>query len=121
MAPIRATRGKLKMILFCVSLPGRFGDWCDAVIGRLAETVLGHVVATGANTAEELASELVKTDGQHFYVGSRHPSRWLREKLMATNKNFVVAVDDPCSAAGDLIIRHHLEPAEASRRDGGSA
>jgi hypothetical protein len=104
------------MILFSVSLPGRFGDWCDTVIWRLAQTVLGPVVPTGANTAEELASELIRTEGQHFYVGARQPGRWLREKLMAINKNFVVAVDDPRNAASDLIIRHHLEPAEASRR-----
>src|SRR5207244_3956742 len=32
------------------------------------------------------------------------------------NKNFVVAMDDPRSAASDLVIRHQLEPAEASRR-----
>src|SRR6266702_1887543 len=104
------------MMMFCVSLPGSFGDWCDAVIWRLAQTVLGPVVSTGASTAEELASELIRTEGQHFYVGSRQPSRWLREKLMATNKNFVVAMDDPRSAASDLVIRHQLEPAEASRR-----
>ena len=104
------------MILFCVSLPGRFGDWCGAAIWRLAQTVLGPVVSIGANTAEELASELIRTEGQHFYVGARQPGRWLREKLTGTNKNFVVAVDDPCRAAGDLMIRHHLEPAEASRR-----
>ena len=107
---------ELEMILFCVSLPGRFGDWCDAVIGRLAETVLGHVVATGANTAEELASELVKTDGQHFYVGSRHPSRWLREKLAENNRKVVVALDDPRYAVRDLIVRHNLELPEATRR-----
>jgi len=104
------------MILFCVSLPGRFGEWCDEVIWRLAETVLGPVVSTGANTVEELGSELIRTEGQHFYVGARQPGRWWRETLMATNKRFVVAVDDPRSAASDLIIRHHLEPAEASRR-----
>src|SRR5579862_424708 len=104
------------MILFCVSLPGRFGEWCDAVIWRLAESVLGHVVSTGANTVEELGSELIRTEGQHFYVGARQPSRWWRENLMATGKNFVVAVDDPRHAASDLIIRHHLEPAEAARR-----
>src|SRR5579863_2875476 len=104
------------MILFSVSLPGRFGDWCDAAVLRLAEAALGSVVPTGANTAEELASELIRTEGQHFYVGARQPGRWLREKLMATNKNFVVAVDDPRSAASDLIIRHHLELADASRR-----
>jgi hypothetical protein len=104
------------VILFCVSLPGRFGDWCDAVIWRLAQTVLGPVVSTGANTAEELAADLIRTEGQHFYVGARQPGRWLREKLMATNRNFVVAIDDPRRAASDLVIRHHLEPAEASRR-----
>src|SRR5216684_5328647 len=104
------------MIFFCVSLPGHFGDWCGAVIWRLAQTVLGPVVSIGANTAEELASELIRTEGQHFYVGAPQPGRWLREKLTGTNKNFVVAVDDPCRAAGDLMIRHHLEPAEASRR-----
>src|ERR1700680_2375421 len=104
------------MILFCVSLPGRFGEWCDAVIWRLAETVLGPVVSTGANKLEELGSELIRTEGQHFYVGARQPGRWWRENLRATNKPFVVAVDDPRSAARDLVIRHRLEPAEASRR-----
>src|SRR6266567_6038119 len=101
------------MNLFCVSLPGRFGDWCDAVIMRLAQTALGSVAWTGANTAEDLASELIRTEAQHFYVGARQPGRWLREKLTATNKKFVVAVDDPRSAAGDLIIRHQFELAEA--------
>jgi hypothetical protein len=104
------------MILFCVSLPGRVGEWCDTVIGRLAETVLGPVVSTGANTLEELGSALIRTEGQHFYVGARQPGRWWRENLGATNKPFVVAVDDPCSAAQDLVIRHRLEPAEATRR-----
>ncbi|MGH9593764.1 MAG: hypothetical protein ACRD5L_11770, partial [Bryobacteraceae bacterium] len=107
---------EIEMILFCVSLPGRFGEWCDAVIGRLAATVLGPIVSTGANTAEELAAELVTTGGQHFYVGARQPSRWLRDQLTTTNKNFIVAVDDPRNAASDLIIRHHLDAADATRR-----
>jgi hypothetical protein len=104
------------MILFSVSLPGRFGDWCDHVIARLAETVLGSVVATGANTAEELATDLINTEGQHFYVGARHPSRWLRDKLAATNKKLVIAVDDPRHAVNDLIVRQQLDLPEATRR-----
>ena len=83
------------MIFFCVSLPGRFGEWCDTVIARVAQAVLGSVVSTGANAAEELAGELVRSGGQHFYIGARHPSRWWREMLTATGKKFVVAVDDP--------------------------
>jgi hypothetical protein len=104
------------MIVFSVSLPGRFGDWCDAAIGRLAASVLGSVVTTGANTAEELASELIKTEGEHFCVGARQPSRWLRQMLSATNKKFVVAIDDPRRAVSDLINQSNLEPAEATRR-----
>src|SRR5947207_493154 len=104
------------MILFSVSLPGRFGDWCDHVIARLAETVLGSVVATGANTADELATDLINTEGQHFYVGARHPSRWLRDKLAASNKKFVIAVDDPRHAVNDLIVRQQLDLPEAARR-----
>src|SRR5437762_14016952 len=104
------------MILFSVSLPGRFGDWCDHVIARLAETALGSVVSTGANTAEELATVLIDTEGRHFYVGSRHPSRWLRDKLAAANKKFVIAVDDPRHAVNDLIFRQQLALPEAARR-----
>ena len=107
---------KAEMILFSVSIPGRFGDWCDAAIGRLASSVLGVVVSTAANTAEELASELIKAEGAHFYVGARQPTRWLRENLVATNKKFVVAIDNPQYAVNDLITRHNLEPTEATRR-----
>jgi hypothetical protein len=104
------------MILFSVSLPGRFGDWCDHVIARLAEVALGSVVPTGANTAEELATDLINTEGQHFYVGARHPSRWLRDKLAAAEKKFVIAVDDPRHAVNDLIVRQQLDLPEATRR-----
>src|SRR4051794_33457569 len=103
------------MICFCVSLPGRFGEWCDAVIARLAQTVLGPVVSTGANTAEELAGEPIRSGGQHFYIGARQPDRWWREMLTATGKKFIVAVDDPPRIAADLIIRHQLGLRDASR------
>jgi len=103
------------MFLFSVSLPGRFGNWCDAVIARLAQATLGSVASTGANTAEELAVELIKTDGDHLYVGARHPSRWLRDMLVGGDRNFVVALEDPRRVASELISEHHLESAAASR------
>jgi hypothetical protein len=103
------------MFLFCVSLPGRFGTWCDAVIARLAQATLGSVYSTGANTAGELAVELIKSDSDHVYVGSRHPGRWLREILAVGDRNFVVALEDPRRVASDLITAHHLPLAEASR------
>jgi hypothetical protein len=103
------------MNLFCVSLPGRFGDWCDAAIMALATSVLGPVVPTGGSTAEELASELITSEGQHYYVGARHPSGWLREKLIAANKKFIVALDDPRDAVRDLIDRHNYGMVDAVR------
>jgi hypothetical protein len=32
-----------RMILFSIGLPGRFAEWCDAVISRLAQRALGSV------------------------------------------------------------------------------
>ena len=103
------------MFLFSVSLPGRFGNWCDAVIARLAQATLGSVASTGANTAEELAVELIRTESDNLYVGAKHPSRWLRETLVAANKNFILALEDPRLVASDLISEQHLDLSAASR------
>src|SRR5688572_20412220 len=103
------------MFLFCVSLPGRFGTWCDAVIARLAQAALGSVYSTGANTPEELAVQLIKSDSDHVYVGARHPGRWLRDILAGGNRKFVVALEDPRGVASDLISAHQMPLAEASR------
>src|SRR5690349_14509162 len=101
------------MFLFSVSLPGRFGNWCDAIVARLAQANLGPVASTGANTAEELAVELIKSEGDHIYVGARHPSRWLRDMLVGGNRNFIVALEDPRRVASELIYEQHLESAAA--------
>jgi hypothetical protein len=104
------------MIVFSISMPGRFGDWCEAAIERLASLVLGPVVSMQADTAEELASVLIKTEAPHFYSRARQPNRWLRDNLTAANKPFVVAIDHPHYAVNDLMTRHNLEPADATRR-----
>jgi hypothetical protein len=103
------------MFLFSASLPGHFGNWCDAVIARLAQAALGSVASTGANTAEELAAELIKSNGDHLYVGARHPNRWLREVLVGGDRNFVVALEDPRRVASELVYEHRLEVSAASR------
>jgi hypothetical protein len=103
------------MFLFCVSLPGHFGTWCDAVIGRLAQATLGSVYSTGANSAEELAVELIKSDSDHVYVGARHPGRWLRDMLADGSRKFVVALEDPRRVASELICAHQMPLAEACR------
>jgi hypothetical protein len=98
-----------------IPLPGRFWNWCDGVIARLALETLGPVASTGANTAEELAVALIKSDSDHVYVGARYPSRWFRETLVAVDGKLIVVLDDPRHVATELIAEHHLELAVASR------
>ncbi len=106
------------MVLFSFGLPGRFGDWCDAVAIRMAETALGSVVVIGANTPEELATALINGEGGSFLVNGRQPPGWLRRMLVATNKPFVIALDDPRVATWELVSRSGLDLADATRRVG---
>src|SRR5713101_922789 len=103
------------MVLFSFGLPGRFGDWCDAVAIRMAETALGSVVVIGANTPEELATALINGEGGSFLVNGRQPPGWLRRMLVATNKPFVISLDDPRVATWELVSRNGLELAGATR------
>jgi hypothetical protein len=104
------------MLLFSVCLPGAFGDWCEQVISRLAAIALGSFVASGANDSEALASDLIMTEGKHFYVSVREPGWWWREQVGVRRKKFVLALDDPREAFRDLVTRRALAPPEAARR-----
>jgi hypothetical protein len=103
------------MVLFSFGLPGRFGDWCDAVILRMAEAALGSITAIGANTAEELATILVREEGGSFLVNGRQPPGWLRRMLAATNKPVIISLDDPQVAIQELATHNGVELASATR------
>jgi len=104
------------MVLFSLGLPGRFGDWCDAVILRMAEAALGSVAAIAANTPEELATALITGEGSSFLVIGRQPPGWLRRMLATTDKPFIFSLDDPQVATWELVSRDALELADAARR-----
>src|SRR5712691_1982672 len=104
------------MVLFSLGLPGRFGDWCDAVILRMAEAALGSVAAIAANTPEELAAALIAGEGSSFLVIGRQPPGWLRRMLATTDKPFIFSLDDPQVATWELVSRDALELADAARR-----
>jgi hypothetical protein len=108
------------MILFAFAVPGRFGEWCDAIISRLVATALGSVLPIGANSADEMACHLIQSEGSTFLARGPQPEPWLCRILGSTNKPFTVALDDPRDAALDLIYRHGLEMADAVRRVGNS-
>jgi hypothetical protein len=103
------------MVLFSFGLPGRFGDWCNVVTFRIAASALGSVTAVDANTPEDLATVLIKEEGGSFLVNGRQPPGWLRRVLAATNKPFVISLDDPGVATRELASQVGLEPAGAAR------
>ena len=104
------------MILFCVGLPGRLAEWCDAVIACLASRTDGDVVVStcppiekmfgyeGITAAlDQVALSLIRTNATHLVLGARQPDEPLRAVLEATNARFVVALDDPRAAVADIL------------------
>jgi hypothetical protein len=108
------------MILFSIGLPSPLVEWCDAVIGRLMQSVGTPAEIVSANTLEELALAVIKTEAPHFVVASRLPNDGLRSALTANEKQFVVALDDPRAAYCNLVRRHSYEPVAGTRAVAGS-
>jgi hypothetical protein len=108
------------MVLFSFGLPGRFADWCDAITTRITEVALRSVTVMSAETPEELAVALLKAEGGSLFVSGRQPGAWLGRVLAATEKPFIVSLDDPRSMVWELASRHGLDLADATRRVGAS-
>jgi hypothetical protein len=108
------------MILFAFAVPGRFGQWCDAIIARLGERALGSLLAIAASGPDDMAVDLIRSEGAHFMIKGPQPGPWLHRVLRETEKPFTIALNDPRDAAFDLIFRHGLEMSDAVRRVGNS-
>jgi hypothetical protein len=104
------------MVIFSLGLPGRFADWCDAITARIVKVALGDVTAISADTPEELAVALLMVEGSNLFVSSRQPGAWLDRVLATTEKPFIVSLGDPRSIAWELVTRHGLHLADATRR-----
>ena len=104
------------MILFAFAVPGRFGEWCDAIVSRLVELALGSVTVVVASSSDEMALHLIRSEGANFIVQAPQPEPWLCRVLRLTEKPFIIALADPREATLDLIYRHGMEMADAVRR-----
>ena len=104
------------MIFFCLGLPGRFAEWCDAVIARLAQSTGGSAaVQTWPSYSEmlgfeplpaalnEVAIELIRGAPTHLVLGVRQPDERLRAVLAEADARFIVALDHPRLAVCDMI------------------
>ena len=117
------------MIFISVGLPGRFAQWCDAVIAQLAG-LSGASVAIKpwpslsdmldrravAPTLDEVASALLSaSDTEHLVVGVRQPDPKLLAALADTNAPFVVSLDHPRTAAAEILADTNVEPRAVTR------
>jgi FkbM family methyltransferase len=104
------------VILFSVSLPGRFGDWCNAVLAKVAGHAGSKVAAftlpslddlcgfeTPAPMLDELAHAMIASDASHFAIAIRRPDQRLRDALRRDGARLVLALDDPCDAVAGLV------------------
>lgn len=103
------------MIFFSIGLPGRFAEWCDAVIFRLAQRALGPVKLVSLNTLDELALAMIDTEGSHFVVCSRQPGAGIQTALAQAARRFIAALDEPRAALRDLATRPGFDLVAATR------
>jgi len=117
------------VIFISVGLPGRFSQWCDAVIAQLAghsgasvavkpwpslPDMLGHHAI--APTLDEVAYTLLcGGDTEHLVVGVRQPDTRLLAALADTNAPFVVSLDHPRTAAAEILAEINAEPRAVTR------
>jgi hypothetical protein len=103
------------VILFSIGVPSRFTEWCDALIGRLAEYSFGAVECTALNTLEELAAAVLKTRASHIVACSRQPVVRLQTVIIEGKRPFLVTIGDPRTALRNLSERMGYDVVEATR------
>ena len=104
------------MVLFSLGLPSRFADWCDALTERIIKVALGAVTVISADTPEEFAAALLRMEGGNLFVSGRQPGAWLGRVLATTERPFIVSLGDPRKIVWELVSRHGLDLADATRR-----
>jgi hypothetical protein len=58
---------------------------------------------------DQVAISLIASGAAHLVMGTRQPDERLRRSLIATNARFVVALDDPRSAAADILANTNAD------------
>src|SRR5258708_30984545 len=97
------------MLWFVTGLPGRFTEWCDAVVVRLAERALGPTAVLRADTRDQLSRGLIRSGASRAVIASRQPSGRLRAALVEAGRKFIVATDDPRIGLGQIVVGDEVE------------
>jgi hypothetical protein len=116
------------LILFSIGLPGRFGEWCDAVVAGLARRLRAEILICRwptpddmvayrpvAPILDELARLLMQSPSGAIVIGARQADPALCRVLAETRARFVVAIEHPRVAAADLFESTGSEPWPVAR------
>jgi hypothetical protein len=116
------------LLLFSIGLPGRFAEWCDSTIARLAaERADDVLVRQCPSTADlfrfdrapplldEVALGLIGSSARHLVMAVRQPDLSLRTALSQANARFVVSLTAPRRVAADLLSDAGAEPKMVAR------
>src|SRR5258707_15838576 len=97
------------MLVFVAGLAGRFREWCDAVVARLAERALGPTAVLRADTLDQISRSVIGGGASRAVVASRQPSGRLRAALVEAGRRFIVAIDDPRICLGQIVAGDGVE------------
>lgn len=103
------------MFFFCIGLPSRFGEWCQAVTVRLVERTLGPAQEIRADDLEQFLAPAIAAQSPFAVVGSHCISGRLWTALAEADRRFVLALDNPHHAVENLVARHGTDFLEATR------
>jgi hypothetical protein len=103
------------MLFFSIGMPSPFAEWCDQVVLRLVNRVLGRAQLVGGNTLDEIGLALVTAQTDHLVVAARQPIESLRAAIAACGHPLIAVMDAPYTALENLVVRHRLDFVAATR------
>ena len=108
------------MIFFSIGLPGRFAEWCDALVLRLVARQHGSVAPVSLDDLEGLASAAIRARAANLVVCCRQPALRLQSEIVRAELPFVVALGDPRAALRDQVEVRGIALTDATRAVAGS-
>lgn len=103
------------MFFFCIGLPSRFGEWCQAITARLVEQLLGSAQDINADTLDQFVAQAIGAGSPYAVVGSYQMVGPFWTALVEANRPFILALDDPYHALDNMMAQHGVEFLEALR------
>jgi hypothetical protein len=103
------------MFFFCIGLPSRFAEWCQAVTARFVENILGPVREIYVDTLDQFAVQAIQAESPYAVVASWQIAGPLWASLAEANKPFLLVRDHPHHALENLVVRHGEAFLEATR------